>query len=67
MASVIKSISFTKEEKEILTKAKDILKKICDELEDGELVADYENSEYITNIFDMPFEYWYWQLNKKML
>ena len=57
MASVIKSISFTKEEKEILTKAKDILKKIYDELEDGELVADYENSEYITNIYDMPFEY----------
>ena len=57
MASVIKSISFTKEEKEILTKAKDILKKIYDELEDGELVADYENSEYITNIYDMIFEY----------
>lgn len=57
MASVIKSISFTKEEKEILTKAKDILKKIWDELEDGESVEDYENSEYITNIFDITFEY----------
>lgn len=67
MASVIKSISFTKEEKEILTKAKDILKKIYDEFEDGELITDYENSEYITNIFDMIFEYWYWQLNKKMI
>ena len=57
MASVIKSISFTKEEKEILTKAKDILNKIYDEFEDGELITDYENSEYITNIFDMIFEY----------
>ena len=57
MASVIKSISFTKEEKEILTKAKDILKKIYDELQDGELITDDENSECITNMFDMIFEY----------
>ena len=67
MASVIKSISFTREEKEILTKAKDILKKIYDEVEDGELIGGYENSEYITDIFNIPIEYWYWQLNKKML
>ena len=57
MASVIKSISFTKEEKEILKKEKDILTKIYDEIEDEELNTDYENSEYITNIVDMIFEY----------
>lgn len=57
MAKVIKNISFTEEEKEILTKAKDILKEISAELEWGESIADYENSEYITNIFEIVFEY----------
>lgn len=57
MAKVIKSICLTKEEKEILTKAKNILKDVYDELESGELIDNYENSEYIINILDISCQY----------
>lgn len=51
----IKKIELTEEEKEILDKAADILQDIY-------RVADtcidaYENSEYVTQILDIPFEY----------
>lgn len=56
MASVINKIELTKEEKDILCKARDILKDISEGMEYGS-VQDYENSEYVTNILDIYFEY----------
>lgn len=57
MARVIKRISLTDEEIKILTKAKDILKDVYDELEKGELIDNYENSEYIIDILDISCQY----------
>lgn len=57
MAKVIKSICFTKEEKEILIKAKNILKDVYDEIEKEDSITGYENSEYITDILDIPIDH----------
>ena len=53
----IKKIELTEEEKEILNKAADILQDIYSEVVD-DCIDAYENSEYITQILDIPFEYW---------
>ena len=53
----IKKIELTEEEKEILNKAADILQDIHSEIVDTCIDA-YENSEYVTQILDIPFEYW---------
>ena len=53
----VKKIELTEEEKEILNKATDILQDIYSEIADTRIDA-YENSEYVTQILDIPFEYW---------
>ena len=53
----VKKIELTEEEKEILNKATDILQDIYNEVVDTCIDA-YENSEYVTQILDIPFEYW---------
>ena len=53
----VKKIELTEEEKEILNKATDILQDIYSEIVDTRIDA-YENSEYVTQILDIPFEYW---------
>ena len=53
----IKKIELTEEEKDILDKAADILQDIYSEIADTCIDA-YENSEYVTQILDIPFEYW---------
>ena len=53
----VKKIELTEEEKEILNKAADILQDIHSEIADTYIDA-YENSEYVTQILDIPFEYW---------
>ena len=53
----IKKIELTEEEKDILDKAADILQDIHSEIADTCIDA-YENSEYVTQILDIPFEYW---------
>ena len=53
----VKKNELTEEQKEILNKAADILQDIYSEVVDTCIDA-YENSEYITQILDIPFEYW---------
>ena len=53
----VKKIELTKKEKEILNKATDILQDIHSEIADT-LIESYENSEYVTQILDIPFEHW---------
>ena len=53
----VKKIELTEEEKEILNKATDILQDIHSEIADT-LIESYENSEYVTQILDIPFEHW---------
>lgn len=53
----VKKIELTEEEKEILNKATDILQDIHSEVVD-DCIDAYENSEYVTQILDIPFEYW---------
>ena len=53
----IKKIELTEEEKDILDKAADILQDIHSEIADT-CIDVYENSEYVTQILDIPFEYW---------
>ena len=53
----VKKIELTEEEKEILNKATDILQDIHSEIVDTCIDA-YENREYVTQILDIPFEYW---------
>lgn len=52
----IKKIELTEEEKDILDKVADILQDIYSEIADTCIDA-YENSEYVTQILDIPFEY----------
>ena len=52
----IKKIELTEEEKDILDKAADILQDIYRVA--GTDIDSYENSEYVTQILDIPFEYW---------
>lgn len=52
----IKKIELTEEEKEILDKAADLLQDIY--IKAANIPIDsYENSEYVTQILDIPFEY----------
>ena len=53
----VKKIELTEEEKEILNKATDILQDIHSEVADTH-IESYENSEYITQILDISFDYW---------
>ena len=53
----IKKIELTEEEKDILDKAADILQDIYSEIADTCIDA-YENSEYVTQILDVPFACW---------
>ena len=52
----VKKIELTEEEKNILDKAADILQDIYCEVANICIDA-YENSEYVTQILDIPFEY----------
>ena len=56
MAKVIKRIDLSKEERECLKMALNILTDISNSFED-ENIEDYENSEYITDILGISFDY----------
>ena len=51
--SEVKKIELTEEEKEILNKAADIVRDVYSEIADTCIDA-YENSEYVTQILDIP-------------
>ena len=51
----IKKIELTEEEKDILDKAADILQDIYRVADT--YIDSYENSEYVTQILEIPFEY----------
>ena len=53
----VKKIELTEEEKENLNKAADILQDIYNEVVDTP-IESYENSEYVTQLLDVPFAYW---------
>ena len=53
----VKKIELTEKEKEVLNKAADILQDIHSEIADTCIDA-YKNSEYVTQILDIPFEHW---------
>lgn len=56
MAKVIKRIYLTREEKECLEKAKEILTELHNDLYDED-ISCYENYESITDIIDIYFEH----------
>lgn len=53
----VKKIEWTEEEKDILDKATTILQNIYDEVIATPLDS-YEDSEYLTRLLDIAFEYW---------